>query len=172
MENQVTTRGVGIQYGVITGVVMIIYSVILQISGLALETWAAYVNYLFLAVLIYLAHKKFLETGDGFMSFGQGLGIGFWLSVVGGVISSIFSYIYFTFIDPSFIEQMVEKTRYGMEEQGMSDADIDAAMSMTEMFMTPGALVIMGILGTIFVGFILSLIVSAITKKADPKLEI
>jgi len=172
MENQVTTRGVGIQYGVIAGVVMIIYGVILQISGFALETWTSYINYVFLAVLIYLAQKKFLEGGDGFMSFGQGLGIGFWLSLVGGVISSIFSYIYLSFIDSSLIEQITEKARYDMEEKGMSDADIDTAMSFTEKFMTPGALAIMGILGIIFVGFILSLIVSAINKKADPKLEV
>jgi len=172
MENQVTTRGVGIQYGVIAGVVMIIYSVILQISDLAFETWAGNISYVFLAVLIYLAHKKFLATGDGFMSFGQGLGIGFWVSLVGGVISSVFSFIYFTFIDTSFTEQLVEKTRFGMEEQGMSDTDIDAAMSITEMFLTPGALAIFGVVFIIIGGFIISLISSAINKKADPKLEV
>ncbi|MEQ8413579.1 MAG: DUF4199 domain-containing protein [Imperialibacter sp.] len=172
MEQQVTTRGVGLQYGVIAGVVMIIYGLVLQLTGLVFESWASWINYIFLAVIIFLAHKKFKEDGDGFLSFGQGLGVGFWISLVGGVISSVFSFIYITFVDPSFIETMMEKARYDMEEQGMADAQIDQAMAMTENFLNPGMMFVFGIVGVLFFGFILSLIVSAITKKTDPQLEV
>ena len=172
MEQSVSTRGVGMQYGLIAGVVMIIYSMILQLTGLALETWAAWISYIFLAVIIYLGHNKFKEGGDGFMSFGQGLGIGFWISLVGGLISSVFSFIYFTFIDSSFIDQMMEKARYDMEEAGNTDAQIEMAMEWTSKIMSPAGLFIMGIVGILFMGFIISLIVSAITKKTNPQLEV
>ncbi|CAD5251423.1 MULTISPECIES: DUF4199 domain-containing protein [unclassified Imperialibacter] len=173
MEQQVTTRGVGMQYGVIVGIIMIIYGTLLQVSGLALEYQSlSYINYIFLAVVIYLAHKKFKEDGDGFMSYGQGLGIGFWISLIGGVISMVFSYIYMSFIDSTIMEQAMDKARYDMEEKGMSDAQIDQAMSITEKFMTPEMIFVMGIIGTLIFGFILSLIVSAITKKTDPQLEV
>ncbi len=172
MEKEVTTRGVGLQYGVIAGVVMIIYGLILQLTGLIFESWASWINYIFLAAIIFLAHKKYKEEGDGFLSFGQGLGIGFWISLVGGLISSVFSFIYITFVDPSFIETMLEKTRYNMEEQGMPDAQIDQAMAITENFMNPGMMFVIGIVSLLFLGFILSLIVSAITKKTDPQLEV
>ncbi|MEQ9377340.1 MAG: DUF4199 domain-containing protein [Imperialibacter sp.] len=173
MEQQVTTRGVGMQYGVIVGIIMIIYGTLLQVSGLALEYQSlSYINYIFLGVVIYLAHKKFKEDGDGFMSYGQGLGIGFWISLIGGVISMVFSYIYMSFIDSTIMEQAMDKARYDMEEKGMSDAQIDQAMSITEKFMTPEMIFVMGIIGTLIFGFILSLIVSAITKKTDPQLEV
>lgn len=172
MEQSVSTRGVGMQYGLIAGVVMIIYSMILQLTGLALESWAAWISYIFLAVIIYLGHNKFKEGSDGFMTFGQGLGIGFWISLVGGLISSVFSFIYFTFIDSSFIDQMMEKARYDMEEAGNSEAQIEMAMEWTSKIMSPGGLFIMGIVGILFMGFIISLIVSAITKKTNPQLEV
>lgn len=172
METQVTTRGVGIQYGAIAGVVMIIYGMVLQLTGMAMEQALGYINYIFLAVIIFLGHKKFKESGDGFMTFGQGLGVGFWISLVGGVIGSVFSYIYISFIDSSMLEQIAEKARYDMEERGMSDAEIDQAMSITEKFMTPEMIFVFGILGILFFGFILSLIISAITKKTDPQLEV
>ena len=161
------------QYGVIVGIIMIIYGTLLQVSGLALEYQSlSYINYIFLAVVIYLAHKKFKEDGDGFMSYGQGLGIGFWISLIGGVISMVFSYIYMSFIDSTIMEQAMDKARYDMEEKGMSDAQIDQAMSITEKFMTPEMIFVMGIVGMLIFGFILSLIVSAITKKTDPQLEV
>ena len=161
------------QYGVIVGIIMIIYGTLLQVSGLALEYQSlSYINYIFLAVVIYLAHKKFKEDGDGFMSYGQGLGIGFWMSLIGGVISMVFSYIYMSFIDSTIMEQAMDKARYDMEEKGMSDAQIDQAMSITEKFMTPEMIFVMGIVGMLIFGFILSLIVSAITKKTDPQLEV
>lgn len=172
MEKEVTTRGVGLQYGVIAGIIMIIYGMILQLTGMAMEQSLSYLNYLFLGVVIFLAHKKYKETGDGFLSYGQGLGLGFWVSLSGGVLAMVFSYVYMKFIDSSVMDQAMEKARYDMEEQGMSDAQIDQAMSMTEKFMTPEMIFVFGIIGILFFGFILSLIISAITKKADPQLEV
>jgi peptidoglycan/LPS O-acetylase OafA/YrhL len=172
MEQQVTTRGVGMQYGAIVGVIMIIYGTILQLTGLAMEQALSYVNYLFIAIVIFLAHKKFKEDGDGYLTYGQGLGIGFWVSLIGGVIAMVFSYVYMKFIDDSIMDQAMEKARFDMEEKGMSDAQIDQAMSITEKFMTPEMIFVMGIIGMLFFGFILSLIISAITKKTDPQLEV
>lgn len=171
MEKEVTTRGVGLQYGVIAGIIMIIYGMILQLTDMATNQGLAFLNYLFLAVIIFLAHKKYKETGDGFLSYGQGLGIGFWVSLAGGILAMVFSYVYMKFIDSSVMDQAIEKARYDMEEQGMSDAQVDQAMAISEKFMTPEMIFVFGILGILFFGFILSLIISAITKKTDPQLE-
>lgn len=172
MEQSASTRGTGLQYGIIAAAIMIIYSLIIQFAGLALESWVSWVSYLILAVAIYLAHNKFKENGDGFMTYGQGLALGFWVSLAAGVISSIFSFVYISFVDDSLIQQIKEKSRYDMEERGMSDAEIDMAMEMTEKFVSPGMMLVWGIVGTLLIGFLLSLIVSAITKKNNPQLEV
>ena len=61
--------------------------------------------------------------------------------------------------------------RRALEDQNMSDAQIDQAMKVTEMLMTPMGVLIMGIIGGVFTGFFVSLIVSAITKKSRPEFE-
>ena len=52
-----------------------------------------------------------------------------------------------------------------MEKKGIPDDQIDKAMEMSKMFMSPGAMFVLGLLGSILIGFILSLIIAAIVKK-------
>ena len=101
MENKVTVSQIGLRYGLITGLVLIVFGLILQMTGLATNTWISSISYVILIIAIVLAHNAFKEGGDGFMSIGQGIGIGTLASVVAGTLSSIFSYIYIKFIDDS-----------------------------------------------------------------------
>ena len=125
-----------------------------------------------MAVLIYFAHKAFKDDGNGFMSYGQGLGIGTLIALVGGVISSIFTYVYLTFVDDSMIEIILEKSEQDMIDGGMPDSQVETAMSFTEKMMTPTIMALLGVVFVVLIGFILSLIISAITKNPDPSAEI
>ena len=129
-----------------------------------------YVSYIFLTIGIVMAHKAFKEGGDGFMSIGQGLGIGTLMSLIGGVLSGLFSYIYIKFIDDSMLTKLADMQIEQLEKQGMDDAQIEQAMKIAGKFMTAEMIPVWAILGTLFVGFILSLIVSLFTKKANPTL--
>ena len=40
------------------------------------------------------------------MSYGQGVGIGFWIGLVSAVIGNVFTYIYVKFIDDGFIAKI------------------------------------------------------------------
>ncbi|MEJ2003464.1 MAG: DUF4199 domain-containing protein, partial [Cyclobacteriaceae bacterium] len=92
--------------------------------------------------------------------------------IIAFLLSGIFGYIYMTTIDPTIIDQVKEQQMMELEEQGMSDAQIEQAMEITEGFMTPGMLALFGILFSAFIGFILSLIISAFTKNSNPELDI
>ena len=59
-----------------------------------------------------------------------------------------------------------------MEDQGMDDATIEKSMEMIGKFMSAEMIPVWSVLGMLFIGFILSLIVSLFTKKANPTLEI
>ena len=102
----VTTRSVGVRYGIIGGLISIAYFLVLTTAGVDMSQgigrWAGMIITI---VIIFLAHKYFKDNGDGFMSYGQGIGIGFWIGLVSAVISSIFTYIYAKFIDASFIAE-------------------------------------------------------------------
>jgi hypothetical protein len=167
----VTTRSVGIRYGLILSVVSIAYFLGITMAGLGGEggIWS------FLAaipsiVVIVLAHKYFKDNGNGFMEFGQGFGIGFWVVLISSIVSSIFSYVYMKFIDPTYSQMILDKSIEKMEEAGnMSDAQIDQAMEFTAKFMTPEAMVGMGIVMGLLFGCIIALLVTIFTKKSNPE---
>ncbi|MBC6698201.1 DUF4199 domain-containing protein [Hymenobacter sp. BT190] len=174
MENTttpVTTTSVGIRYGLLTGLVSIIFS-FLQLSLIEdPETPLRWLSLVILLVGIVLAHKQFRQLNGGFMSYGQGLGLGTIVTAVSGVLGGAFSYIYLTFIDPDYMKRVMDITRTRMEEKGLSDVQIDQSMAMMEKF-TGGVLsTVFAVLGALIIGFIVSLIVSAITKNPRPEFE-
>ena len=171
-QEQPSVARVALKYGVITAVAVIVYSTILNISDLVIDNQGlAYVSYLILAGGMVYAMRDFKAQNAGFMSYGQGLGIGSLLSAVVGLLSSIFSMLYTQFIDPTLMERAMDKAREDMEGRGMSDAQIDAGMEMASKFQTPGMMFLMGIFAFLLLGFIIALIVAAIMRKNKPVSE-
>jgi hypothetical protein len=174
MEKKVTVSQIAIRYGLILGLIFIIISIIFEFLNLDMKTQQQYNYGLYLFVLgaIILAHKAFKENGDGFMTIGQGLGIGTLLSVISGVISGVFTYVYLKLIDDSMLQEIKDMQIEEMEKRGMSDADIETAMEYASAFMSAEMIVVMVILAMAFFGFIISLIVSLFTKKVNPNFEL
>ena len=174
MEDKVTVSQIGIKYGIIMGLIFIVLGMIFQFLDLDMETLqiVGNTNYVVLIIGIVLAHKAFKEGGDGYLSMGQGLGIGTLISLIGGALSGVFSYIYIKFIDDSMLTKIKDFQIEKMEDQGMDDATIEKSMEMIGKFMSAEMIPVWSVLGMLFIGFILSLIVSLFTKKANPTLEI
>jgi len=166
-----STGKIALKWGLILGVVLIIFSVIINMSGNFGNNALQSISYLFIIVGIVLAHRDFKQSGDGYMSYGKGLGIGTLTVIVAFILSGIFGYVYMTSIDPTLIDQLKEQQMIQYEEQGMSDAQIEQAVQFSEGFMTPGMLTLFAILFSAFIGFILSLIISAFTKNSNPELD-
>ena len=166
----ISTRKVGIRYGLIMAVISIAYFLTLNISGVDMSQgigrWGSLIFYL---GAIFMAHKYFKDEGDGFMSYGQGVGIGFWIGLVSSVISSIFTSLYIKFVDTGFVQQMMDKQREAFEEAGtMSEDQIDNAMKMTSKFMTPEMMLIFGVvIGTIMI-LLCALVLTIFTQKKNP----
>jgi len=171
----VSKKSVVIKYGTISGLVGIILFIIQDFAGIAGNqeySWlSTIISVLIVGTFIFLAQKEYINGGDGFMSYGEGLGIGTLMSLVSGIISSIFTFIYISYVNPAFLDNIREQQVIAMEEQGMSDAQIDQAMKMAETFTSPIAMAIFGILWAVFIGFVVSLLVSAFTKKSRPEFE-
>lgn len=168
-SSNITVKSVAMKWGVINGLLAIVLLMIIDFAGLIGNQAVGWIGYVVFLVLLILAHKQFKSEGDGYMSYGQGLGIGTLASVISGIISSAFFYIYVSFINSGFIDIIKDQQIMTMEEQGMSDAEIEQAMGFSESFMSPVAMTIFSLLGAVFIGFIISLIVSAITKNTQPE---
>ncbi|WP_185816989.1 DUF4199 domain-containing protein [Hymenobacter metallilatus] len=167
----VSPASVGIRYGLFVGIIASILS-FLQMSFIQdPETPFRWLSTVVSIVGIWLAHKQFKQVNAGFMSYGQGLGIGTILSVVAGLISSVFGYLYVSFIDPAYMNRVMELQRAKMEARGMDDAQIEQGMAMAEKFSSGPIVILFGLILVVIIGFVISLIVSAFTKHTRPEFE-
>ena len=171
MENQTTTTRTALKWGVIIGIISILYSTAIMVSGEVGNQLLGYLVYVIIAIGVYLAMTDFKKENQGFLSYGQGLGLGALTCTIVGLISGFFTIAYMKFIDPTITEQMMKKAVEEMEKKGFPDDQIEKAMEYSKMFMNPGVLFIVGLIGTIFIGFVLSLIIAAILKKDKPVFE-
>jgi Protein of unknown function (DUF4199) len=171
MENQTTTTRTALKWGVIIGIINILYSTAIMATGQIGNQSLGYAVYLIIGVGIYLALNDFKKENSGFMTFGQGLGLGTMMSAILGLISSFYSFAYMKFIDSSIPDQILKNAEREMEKKGLPDDQIEQAMQYSKMFMSPGVMFVAGVFFTVLLGFVLSLIIAAIMKKDKPVFE-
>jgi len=152
--------------GIYLGIVLILVSVVLYVTGLMFATWAQYISYPILiagAIWAQVAYKKAL---GGEMTYGQALGVGLLTIVFASVLSGIYSYVLFAVIDPGLQEQALLVAEQRLVEQGkLSQEQIDAALNMQSKFMKPPIMAVFALVGGAFIGLIISLITAIFTKK-------
>jgi hypothetical protein len=152
--------------GVYLAIAMILLSVIFYVTGNTFSKTAQYLSYpIIIAGIIWgqISYKK--ELG-GIMPYGQALLAGLLTMVFASVISSIYTYILYSIIDPSLQEQLRIFTEEQMIAQGnVPEAQMEAAMKITSKLQTPIMMLVMGIFGGAFIGVIVSLITAIFIKK-------
>lgn len=171
MEEQASTARVAMKYGVLASVVIMIYSTIINISGLSQNKMLSSLSFVFMVIAIVLAMKNFREKNGGYMTYGEGLGLGTLVSGVMGLLSSAFSMFYMQFIDNTLLTQGMDQVREDMERSGLDDSQIDQAMELSQKVMSPGVVFAIGVFGFILMGLIISLVVAAIIRREKPVFE-
>lgn len=105
---------------------------------------------------------------NGFITYGEGISTGMLISLFAGLIVSIYTLVFATFIDPDFMLNIINQAKRDMIEKGDSEENIERAISMMSVMNKPWILAVFGLLGQLFYGLIASLIVSNFTKRLDP----
>ncbi len=166
MENKPNVWKNALNWGLIVGIVLIIYSILMYFLDLSLEKWVSWVSYVLLIGGIIYSTIQYRDTVlGGSITYTQALGFGVIVSLYASVLSGIYSYVFFTFIDPDFIEKIVEMTQQQMLDQGLTEDQVEQAMEMQKGFMKPWVMVLISIPALTFMGFIFSLITSIFLKK-------
>lgn len=169
MENQANSKSFIINNGVILGVLGVLISVLNYALGTHLDPhWSSSLGSgIFFIGLIVLGINQFKKANGGFLSWGQGVKIGVGVAIVAALISVIYNYIFISFIEPDFMNQIMEVQNQKFLDQGMSQEQIEAANAMTEKFKSPLITAAFGIIGSAIGGFIVAAIAAAIMKKSE-----
>ena len=162
-----------LRYGLIGGLIFITYGLIGNITGmtspgagfgtLALNFLVSIILYVGI-IIVAIRHFRDQEN-EGFVSFGKAFGIGLGVALIAGIMSSAFTYVYVTAIDPSYFDTVIEETAKLYERLGMSEEQIEQAMAEVRKNFTPMGLMRQALIGNLIMGAIVSAIVAAILKK-------
>ncbi|MEZ4792993.1 MAG: DUF4199 domain-containing protein [Gelidibacter sp.] len=171
MEEQKLSPGkFAMNYGVILGVVFILINVIMYVTGMALEgkQWPQYLYYLIFPATIIYAISQFKSKNANFLSLGEGIKIGVIIGVISAIVFIIYSLIFNYFIDPGFMDQVMEVTRDKLlENPNLTEEIVDQQMKMVKMFMNPFIGSAFWIAMSAIFGLIYGLIAGAIMKKEN-----
>src|SRR5688572_11376671 len=120
-----TTWSIGLKWGLITTAVSILLFLIPALAGMnAFDKMWGYTSGVIGIVLLVLAQREFKNSGDGYMSYGQGMGITFYSTLVSVVLATVFAYVYSTIIDQSTMDKFYDAQRAEMEKAGSPENQI------------------------------------------------
>ncbi|MET2984416.1 DUF4199 domain-containing protein [Aureibaculum conchae] len=171
MENQQKpTKNIALNYGLILGVASILLSVIIYAMGMAYkQDWkTGSISFIITIVVIILGIKKYKEANNGFLSLGQGLKTGVGIALIGAVIGIAYTLIFINVIEPDFMEKTLEISRQKMlENPNLSEDQIDQGLEMQRKFSSPAIIAAVGLVWSLFIGFVVSLIASLVMKRTE-----
>ena len=165
-----------IRYGVIGGVVMVIYSLVGILTGFTNISNGAITMMLvsllsfglLLGIIIFAIKMHRDKDMGGYISIGRAFFVGLIVSVITMFINSLFTYLYIEFINPAYVDEMItgyEELLVGMslpaEMMDQLLEDTRGQFELQSMFTT-------GLLTFAAVGAVFSIICSAIMKKELP----
>ncbi len=156
-------------YGAIIGLILVVYSVLLYLTGLTFNKGMGLIQYIVLIGGIYLGTKAYRDKVlGGYIKYGKALMFGLIISVFVGIITIFFNFIMLRYIDPGLIEKYMAIMEEQFQNSRFFPADqmdemLDRSReSMTAIWSLPAGVFVFSLFG-----FVFSLITSAFLKK-DP----
>lgn len=165
MEQKSTFWRSAMIYGLYIGIVLTLFSVILYVTGQMQNKTLGYISIPIYIACIAMAQIYYRNNElNGEIAYGQAVGFGTAIMLFSGIITALYTLIIYK-LDPSLIEQIKNMQEEAMRQKNMSDEQIEAAMNIASKMMSPGIMAISGLLGSVIIGTVISLITSIFVKK-------
>ena len=166
MDNRVSVWKANLNNGIILGFAGIIFTLVLYFLDQTLNKNLGYIWFVILIVVLVLMIKSYRDNYlKGFITYGQSLGSGVVIMLYYSIISAIFGFILYSYIDPGLIEKMLAMSEEAMLDRGLPESAIEQGMKIQEKIMVPWVLGLGGILNGMLFGTIISLIISIFIKR-------
>lgn len=165
-DSNLDIKSNAVKFGIIGGLAGILVSLILFFANLQFNSWSKWLQTIVMLVAIVWGIKAIADANKNkLVSFGALFGGGMIITLIIAVISVVYFLVYTNFIETDFIDKIIEVSRQQMAEKGLSEDQIDKAMSISKSFMSPGIMTVISLISSLVIGAITSVIGAAIFKK-------
>ncbi len=167
------SRKFAMNYGAVLGLCLVaiasvMWSFGVDKSGSILPTILN--NVLIITGIVYTIIQFRDTENSGFISYSESLKLGTTIAFFSSVILAFYTFIFINYIEPNTLNEILQQAEQAILESNpeISDEELDLALEMTNKFVQPHWMLILGVLGGTFMGFIYSLIISIFVKKDNP----
>ncbi|NHA07330.1 DUF4199 domain-containing protein [Mucilaginibacter sp. HC2] len=169
MEIQKTSpMPVIIKWGAIYVIASIVLTYIIQFMNVDPDSPIKWLSTLLFIGFMFLTQKEYRDVNGGYLTFGEGFKAGFLFAILSGIVLAVFTYLYFSVLSPEMLEKIVASTEAKMASKGLSQEQVDQAMSFTKKLLSPAGVTISALISAAIMGAIIALIGAAIFKKDRP----
>ncbi len=166
MEQNVNPWKANLTNGVILGFVGIIWSMGLYFLDLTFNTTLGYIYLLVHIVVLFFLVKSYRDNNlHGYMTYGQAMGSGVIIVLYAAIIMAVFTYILYAVIDPELTTKKLAFMEEMMLKRGAPEATIEPFMKLQEKWQKPAIQAPFSILGSMFMGTIMCLLVGIFVRK-------
>jgi len=161
-------------YALILTICGAIFNLLLYFTGFQTEKLATgqhlqWLGLVMMFVVLWLGIRAVRdEAPEKGMSYGRGVGTGTLIALYSGLMSSVYSFIHFKFINTEFADYQLALIRTKWEAAGLSEAKMEQAEKFTRMMMGPGVQAFMTPIFVTIAGVICALIIAAFLKRTPP----
>jgi hypothetical protein len=167
-----SVKKIALNYGLYLGLASVLLNVIWYVMDMHIDRpwYQGLIGFAVMILILVYGLKAFKKDNGGYMSLGEALKTGLAISLIAGIISVIYTFILVNYLEPDFVQKTLELTEEQMYEQNpnLTTEQAEMALNMTEKFMSPGILSAIGLIASLFFGFIISLIAGLIMKQSRP----
>ncbi|HPD96142.1 MAG TPA: DUF4199 domain-containing protein [Tenuifilaceae bacterium] len=170
MEENKSNLNLTMTWGLFLGLVLIVLHLITYLMGVYKSpSWLGILNYVVIIGAMVMAQLKTRnDLQGGYITYGKSLGTGILVALFSSIIYAFYFIILTKFIDPSYMDKMLEVVEELYYQKGMPEDQIQMAMEMARKFTTPIFTALSTMFGFVVMGTIFSLITSAFIKRQEP----
>lgn len=169
-------KGMGVVtlgYGVILAIALVVFSLLIFLTIADKQSVANYFSYLILLAGIIMAQINYRNKYlNGYIEYGKAFTVGMLTALFASILLAVYTYVFFKYIDPGAMEEIMALSEQKMMERGLSDMEIEQGMEMVKSFQTPGMYTFFALAGNFIVGIVISLVTAIFVKKENRNFNI
>ncbi|MHA7864632.1 DUF4199 domain-containing protein [Flagellimonas marinaquae] len=170
-EQQAKTGKFALNYGLLSGLVAVVFGVMLYTQKMHYETSTPIIiiSIVILAAIVFFAINAYKKANGGYLTITEALKVGVGVALVSAIISLIYQFVLTNVIEPDFMDKVMEiaKPKAMAQNPNMTEEQWEQGVEMQKSFawiQYPVLLIMNAVLG-----LILGLISGLILKKSQPE---